>query len=65
MVIPDLGPDATREDCVRFWMDLFDETRAEAEKSTQLYIDLGLFSPADEPDAKPAVTPEELAAMWL
>lgn len=48
MIIPTSKPNPTREDFVRGFMDGFGDTREEAEKTTQLYIDLGYFRPSDE-----------------
>ncbi|MDX1878223.1 hypothetical protein SBE55_10375 [Mycolicibacterium sp. 141076] len=61
MIIPTTKSNPTREDFVRGWMEHFGNSREEAEKKTQLYINLGLFKPSDAPDTKPAVTPEQFA----
>ena len=48
MFIPTDKPNPTREDFVLGFMECFDLTRDEAEKKTQIYIDLDYFRPSDE-----------------
>lgn len=52
MIIPTNKSNPTREDFVRGFMDHFDMSREDAEKKTQLYINIGLFKPSDEPDTE-------------
>lgn len=48
VIIPTNKPNPTREDFVRGFMEHFRDSREEAEATTQLYIDLGYFTPSDE-----------------
>ena len=51
MIIPTDKPNPAREDFVRGFVEGFRMTREEAEKKTQLYIDLDYFRPCDEVNA--------------